>query len=409
MTKIKSALLMKGSLPANTSPVFLQKESSQKNADDKTAIVLAPPYSFQALSELYDMNSYHSRCCKVKAGVTVLLGYSIYDPDDDGRRPDENSKKIDTLLKNSLIDLYNVQLDHEIFGNGYIEIVRNSKKEITELYHIPARDSGLMLKDRGVLLKQVIGSTEIFYKLFEGEDYNTGDSRHEFIQLKNYNPNSRHYGVPDYMGAISAMYLDNSANEYNTRRFMNNAVPDSIIKMYGFDKDSDTESDIKNFFQGNFKGIENAGKVLLLWAEAKDGNEIEIEKMGSEIREASFRGLRMDNREEILAAHGVPARLAGVESAAKLSGGNETREQLKLFNEIVIIPKQKILAGVLNEIIEKGMNIKNWKMKFNTFEFANAAEDAAFYQTMVSSGILDPDEARIEMGYQAKKRNSAGE
>jgi PBSX family phage portal protein len=406
MSKIKSALLMKGSMPGNQ--MSIQKESSQGKADDKLAYVVSPPYSMTALSELYDMNSYHSRCCKVKAGVAVLLGYSIYDVEDEEKEHDEKAKQIDNLLKNSIPELFNMQLDFEIFGNGYLEVVRNKKYEVSEIYHIGARDCNLQYVGSGdnkkLMLKQVIGSTEMLYKPFEGDRYDKADERHEYIHLKNYNPNSRHYGVPDYMGAIATMYLDKSANDYNTAKFTNNAVPDSIIKMYGFDKDADTENDIKNFFQGNFKGTDNAGKVLLLWAEAKEGHEIEIEKMGAEIKEASFRGLRMDNREEVLAAHGVPARLAGVESAAKLSGGNETREQLKLFNEIVIIPKQKALARLLNDLIERGLNIKNWKVKFDTFEFANAAEDATFYQTMVTSGILEPNEARVEMGYPAMEK-----
>jgi len=420
MGKVNSVLLANNLLPGNTDPVraakklrdnksiSIKKDSAQKNADDENGIVIYPPYENEALAELFDMNSYHSRCCKVKAGVTVLLGYSIYDPVNPENMQDENYKKADDIIKNSIRDLYNVQLDHEIFGNGYIEIVRNNKGEVSELYHIAARDSYLVRRNKKIMLKQVIGTTEIYYKPFEGEKYDAADDRHEFVQVKNYNPGSRYYGVPDYLGAVPAMYLDIAANEFNTRRFSNNAIPDSVIKMYGFDKDADTESNIKNFFQGNFKGPENAGKALLLWADTKDGNEIEIEKMGAEVKEASFRGLRQDNRDEILAAHGVPARLAGVESAAKLSGGNETREQLKLFNEIIIIPRQKSLARILNEIIDKGLSASsdtniNWKMKFDTFEFANASEDADYYKTMVGSGILDADEARAEMGYPPRK------
>jgi PBSX family phage portal protein len=400
MAKIKSALIAKSSnIPENKTSIALQKESVQETADKKL-ITYDVPYSFEALAQLYDMNSYHSRCCKVKAGVTVLLGFSINNPEEDKEQnPDDGYKKIDALLNSSLNELYNVQLDHEIFGNGYLEIVRNNKKEIAELYHIPARYTQLINKNDKMMLKQTVGTTELYYKPFEGEKYQHDDKMHEYIHIKSYNPNSRFYGVPDYMGAVAAMYLDNSANEFNTRRFINNALPDSIIKMYGFDKDSDAENDIKNFFQGNFKGVENAGKVLLLWAEDKEKNTIEVDKMSGEIKEASFRGLRMDNREEVLAAHGVPARLAGVESAAKLSGGNETREQLKLFNEIVIIPKQKALARILNNLILTGLGIKNWEVKFNTFEFANAAEDSTFYQIMVTSGILDANEARVEMGY----------
>ena len=150
------------------------------------------------------------------------------------------------------------------------------------------------------------------------------------------------------------MYLDESAKTYNTNQF-SNPVPDSIIALADFDKDQKTETDISNFFRQNYGDPSKAGKkVLLLQIEGLAGQQLKdkifVEKMDREIKDSAFRGMRHDNREEIIAAHGLTPRLVGLESIGKLGGGGEVREQLKLINELIFIPRKKQLARIVNNI-----------------------------------------------------------
>lgn len=401
MSKIQSSLLIKSdTIPTNKSSVELKKESAQPIVENQlNQLILTPPYDTAALATLYNLNAYHKRCCLVKAGVTVRLGFSIYDLDKMDRKPDEEYERVKDFVETSIEELHNFQLDQEIFGNSYLEVVRDGKGDVAEIFHIAAKDTCIKIENRIKLLQELIGGTSIHYIPYMSENYQTdGKNRHEYIHLKNYNPESRYYGSPEYTGAISAMYLDESAKTFNTNRF-SNPVPESIIKMFGFEKDADTETNIKNFFTNNMGNADKAGKkVLLLWSESPDENKIIVDKMEADIKDASYRGMRDDNTTEIIAAHGLSPRVVGIESRAKLGGGGEVREQLKLINELVFIPRKKTLAKVVNNLI-LGMGIKGWKIRFDNFEFANAIDDATFYEKMVGAGIITADLAAQELGY----------
>lgn len=393
-------------IPENTNPlVVVEKESKQREAEQAECYDLTPRYDFTGLSKLFELNTYHSRCCKAKAGITLLLGFNVIPADNCAEKEsDDNYRRVEEFMRNSLYELYKMQLDEEVFGSGFAEIVRNNKREIAELYHIPTLESVLAYNKKRYELKQTLGGSIITYKEYEGKDYAKTD-KNEFIHIKNYGVGSRHYGMPDYISAVPTMFLDNSAIEFNTKRFLNNAMPDTILTFYGFDGEDDNrdgsalKKDIADFFRNNYKGTDKAGKVLVLFAESAENNKIEVEKMTPEIKDASFRGLRQDNKEEIVSAHGVPPRVIGIEAGGKLSGGGEAKEQLNIFNEIVIIPRKRKIERVINDLLITGMGISDWKIQLSKFEYANVVDDASYYKAMVEIGALDASEVRSEAGY----------
>lgn len=410
MSKIKATVISKNSsIPENKSSIPIGKESKQKPVENQNQLLLSPPYDTGALALLYDMNAYHKRCCLVKAGITTRLGFSLTNPRDPKAEADEDYARAEEFVNNYIEELHNFQLDDEIFGNSYLEIVRNNKGEVAEIYHIPAKDTHLIIENKKRYLRTNVAGTHIDYIPYMGTSYQKDSKdRHEYIHRKNYNPVNRYYGTPDYSGAIGAIYLDDSAKTFNTNRF-SDPVPETLIALAGMADDDATEKAITNFFTNNFGDSAKAGrKALLLQFEEMVGGlkeKLHIEKLERENKDASFRGMRQDNREEIVSAHGLSPRLVGLESISRLGGGGEVREQLKLMNEIIFIPRKRTLARIINMLFE-GMRIEKWKIKFDNFEFANAAEDAQFYTQMVIAGVIDADEARTELGYGPRKTNS---
>lgn len=410
MSKIKATVISKNSsIPENKSSIPIGKESKQTPAENQNQMILTPPYDTSALALLYDMNAYHKRCCLVKAGITVRLGFSLYDPKNDKAKPDKDYTRAEDFVNTYLEELHNFQLDDEIFGNSYLEIVRNNKGEVAEVYHIPGKDTQLMIENKKRYLRTNIAGTYIDYIPYLGTSYDKDDKdRHEYIHRKNYNPVNRYYGTPDYSGAIGAIYLDDSAKTFNTNRF-SDPVPETLIALAGMADDDATEKAIKDFFTNNFGDSSKAGrKALLLQFEEMVGGlkeKLHIEKLERENKDASFRGMRQDNREEIISAHGLSPRLVGLESASRLGGGGEVREQLRLINELIFIPRKKSMERIINNLF-LGMKIEKWKIKFDNFEFTNAVEDAQFYTQMVIAGVIDADEARTELGYGPRKSNS---
>lgn len=375
---------------------------------------IAPPYSFEKLAELYELNSYHARSMQLKAALTCMTGFNIVSGEDDKIRDDSYKQIMDWIEGHAfysgqpfLTTVYNFCLDREIFGNSFFEIVRNAKNETAEFYHIPVKNCRFS-KENNILklIQEIAGEKTIF------NPFNSGEKEvNEYIGLKSYHPKSLFYGVPDYIPALAAIVLDRSAVKFNIKRFDNNMVLDHIITVVGAAFGSSAKKDIKDFFTNNFTGLDNAGKSLLLEVDDKNKNEvgIEVHKVASEVKEGSYLELRKELKEEIIAAHGVPPRLVGIAAAGQLGGAAEVKEQMRLFRDIVIKPRQKEVEFVFNNFILKDAfpENKKWKLRFDAFDISDAVEDARFYETIMniqdSAGkkVLSADEIREELGYKA--------
>lgn len=408
----------------NTEELIL-KSSSQKE-DKINSGQQTPPYEPARLAELFELNVIHSRCIFLKAALVCMLGFNLV-TDDDSKEPDDEYNRIMAFLEDharynnqSWLDtLYNFLVDYEIFGYNFLEVVRNGKGDVAEFYHMPGVNVHIWKTSEGkVYAKQKVTVEEEDFYPFGAEHRVKG--KNEYLMMKCYTPRSIYYGIPEYIAATGAISLDRSAVEYNISNFKNNAVPPQVITAYGVENSGKKNSDnktmaglIKDFFNANFKGVANAGRALFLSTEKKkDDAFIEIKTIGSEIKDASFRNLRGDNKAEVAAAHGVPPRLVGIMTAGSLGGDSEAKQQMQMFRDLVIAPRQTKLEFLLNHfIIEQGLGIKKWKIQFERFDINDAINDATFFQNIMNIAdaqgekVLDVNEIREELGYKPREED----
>jgi capsid portal protein len=260
-------------------------------------------------------------------------------------------------------------------------------------------------KEKVMYLQQTILDKRAKFKKFGDEN---PQAFNEYIHLKQYSPLSRYYGIPEWMTALAAMYLDRNANTFNIKRFDNNAVPDHVLLTKGGKIDKDTKINIKDFFEKNFKGVDKTGKLLHINVEEPEGT-LDLKKVTEAIKEASFHILRMDNREEIVDAHGVPRRLVGLTRAGGLGDANQTKEEMNMFRNVNLKPRQARVEFIFNTFILPVMGINSLQFKVNRMEAGSDATDAIYYQTLTApnaegESILNIEEAREELGY--KKRDT---
>jgi HK97 family phage portal protein len=278
---------------------------------------------------------------------------------------------------------------------AYFELARNNKNELAEIYHIPGKEARVVYKDKEITLVQVVNNERVFFSRF-GE---IKEGMNEYVMMKNYNPKSRFYGMPEYIGTLGSLILDRNATEYNINKFGNNAIPETIITLRGGSFGKGTKTQIKDFFTNNLKGVRNAGRSLILEAEDESA-VIDVKPIAPEMKDASFRNLRLDARDEIIAAHGIPKMLLGISEAGSLSDTSKGKSQLKIFQDCVIEPRQNRLEFLLNNlIIKQGLGVKNWIIKLNKLYADDPKGDAAFYETMSKIGALTNNEIREDLGY----------
>jgi PBSX family phage portal protein len=335
---------------------------------------IAPPYDPAELARYYQSNSYHQRCVQTKALVTAGLGYELspageYFSDSDssvnmlkaaGPEAEEEAEKIKRFLTNNELEtgdtfiemLIKFQTDFEVFGYAFLEVAPDNETGETLLYHMPAKNSALSFSGSGkeiVLRQNINGKIQLF-------------SPGQFLMIKNYNPESRYYGLPEYISSLPAILLDREMMEYNISRIQNNAIPDLIVTVSGTQLSQAQKDTMKEFWKNNFKGAGNSGKTLLIESTAKD-SQIQVTEIKSTYRDGAFRLAKRECRDEIIACHGVPPILLGIKTSGSIGSGKDIIEQMRTFREIIIEPRQRRLENLLNTFFTDKLGVNNTKLK----------------------------------------------
>jgi len=345
----------------------------------------SPPYPFETLAETVKMNPYHQRALHVKAACSTLVGYEL-----------QQKEVADNKLKDPwnvlwdggfLLNIGKIAFDWELFGNAFIEVVRGTGRKIVALGHIPAVT--MWVTKTG--FSQII-NTDGRNEKIDFEPYGAG-KEHEVIHLRQYGGSSSVYGLPEWIGCLNALILDNNSTEWNYRFFENNLIPGWAIIIEDGELDELAEHAIRDYFQQNFKGTSNAHKTLLL---TPNGSKITFQKLQADMKDMDFEQMKLSCRNEIVSGHGVPPRLLGIMSAAQLGGGGEMEWQLKMFRDVTLSTKQSYYEAELNKIlaeVDPGLTIK-----FKQIDITTETTDIANTKMEIESCTLLPNEAREAKG-----------
>ena len=408
------------------------KEKQSKQLDDPfkeeydQSNIVKPLYNLSNLAKLLDMNTWHYRACKTKArdaagnyNLTPLI--------------DNPSKKQKKLLENVIDDidpegnksiteiLEKFQLDYESTGNNALEIIGEGKD--LKLKHIPSH-TVRRTKDRQVYV-QKRGTKTRYFKRFGADfdlDYETGkrykagelsvqQDANEILHLMNYSSRSDYYGVPDNIPALMSILGDRESQEYNLDFFENHAVPDYAVTVTGTSLNPEVKKQIKKYFNQSLR--ENRRSTLVITADKdkaggdlglndQEDIEIKFQKLAADVKNSSFRLYRQDNRDEILAAHGVPPYRAAVAASGAL-GQNVAKETNEIYKNSVIGPRQDILEQRLNIMFQQKLNITDWKFEFNKLDTKDEEKEDDKKFKGFDKGAITPNELRRHLGYEPKE------
>lgn len=350
--------ILKGS---KESKQFVSRDSLNNNG------TIEPFINFDELVKFYYFNVYHQRSIKIKAALLSQIEETTLDK----YLPDNEFAKD---------FMYAFCTDLEIYGNAFLE--KSGTTSDFYLYH--------MLGYQGRLNKQ----KEIFQISQDDEAI-----KMEGFHLKYYSPIGKFYGEPDYLTAIDQINTTQKADKYNTSFFENGARPGYGVIFENSSPNADQIATFKEFFGSQYKGYENAHKTLLLHtgksSEGSPPAKVRLEKLDN-VEDMSFEKLRNVNRNDIIAAHGVPPRLVGVMAAGQLGGGTELIDQLHSFNEIVLKPKIKTIEDFFANI---GIT-----HKIKPIDVTNFKDDSDLVTNLVDSQILTHQEAKEILGFTNKTK-----
>ncbi|GGA31961.1 hypothetical protein GCM10007416_00630 [Kroppenstedtia guangzhouensis] len=415
--------------------------------------VIQPQYDPGTLIDVMDQNTYHYRCVQAKARDVTGLGWKLvpaFKKDEEDREPDETQKA--TVLEflrqphpeETLEEiLFKFWTDYEAVGWAALEIIRNNQanpQQITGLRWIPAHTIRIHRdRDRYV---QIRGARRVWFKALGAPfdvDWRTGlkffppnvlrptgvegvedeedpsiteepiapeHQGTEVLYLTNHVPSSDYYGTPDVMPALAAILGDIARAEYNIEFFENFGVPAYAVTVIGTELDDDTVAAIKKYFQKDLKEKRHGTLVLTAQKDPALGEEaqdikIEFQALAVDVKEASFRLYRKDNRDEVLSAHGVPPYRAGIAEEGSL-GGSTAAESTEIYKQSIILPRQQILeVRITRHILREAYGVTDWKFEFERIDTRDEERDIEILESKFNLGALTINDIRRELGQEA--------
>lgn len=400
----------KGILPydllqkAETSTSSRQLEATQKwmTLND----LVPPPYDPMSFLNLFESNSVFWRCVNQLAIDVAGLGWSLQLQDDkkdnkaelgsineflDKPNPDDSFRSI---LKQLLIDW-------GTSGWFGLEVARNNKQNIAEVYHVPAYT--LRVHKSKKKFCQIRNNKKAWFKKF-GETQNisvkTGkeiagrgkDKANELIYYKNYCPKSDFYGVPNIISAIGDLMGLIGLRDYNLAFFENYGVPAALIVLEG-DWEKGSDKTVSDFLNKEIKGNANAYRTLVVTQ--PDKCKFNYQKLGVDVKESSFKLYEKTRQEDILIAYSMPAQRIGITPTVGKLGGNVAAEQTKIYVEGVVEPLQLDLEEIINKQL---LQSETYKFKFNDIDTRDIIALSERLIKEIGSAVRTPNQAINELG-----------
>ncbi len=372
--------------------------------------LIPPPYPPEVLLTLYESNSVFWRCVEQLASDVAGLGWNLQlkeDKKDDKTEfnrlnefllrpnPDNNLR---TIMKELLIDWGNIGW----FG---LEVVRNNKGDVAEIYHVPAHT--IRVHKSNEKYCQTRNNKKVWFKKFgveddisskdgkesaKGKSFTSKTKANELIFYRNFYPKSDYYGVPNAISAIGDIIALISLRDYNLAFFENYGVPSAIVTLSG-DWETGSEKKISAYLNKEFKGTEKAHRTLVV-REAGEGCKIDYRPLGVEIKEASFKLYKQMAREDVLIAYSMPPERIGIRIVGKL-GGNVAEEATRIYVQSVVEPLQVDLEDIINQKI---LQSEIYEFKFENIDTRNLQELVERLHKQIEHGVRTPNEVRKELG-----------
>lgn len=401
------------------SEVKFEKSTKQLNREKRWIgeqdLIPHPSYSFDSLYTLFEHCEIFSACvCQIAEDVAGL-GWKLIlkdDPDIEGQEVKENPEeklKITNFLnrpnnKQSLRQVFISLLQARgIVGFGGIEVVRNQKGEIADIYAI--RGTNLYIHEDRNKYCQKIAQKKMWFKDYGYDkdiDSETGEEGHfsfekranELIFFGTDYGKSSYYPIPKVLPAVSSVVCLLDIKSYNLSFFANYSVPAYAVILEG-EWGTDVSQYITQFLNTEVKGSDNANKTIVLTT--PEGGKVTFKALSIDEKEGSFKAYQVLLEDDIMLAHSMPPYRLGRAVVGNL-GGSNSREATIVYKQSVVEPLQEYLENIVNTLfLEKGLDCYSYEFKFNDLDVRDLENEVIRYNSLIEHGVMTPNEAREKL------------
>lgn len=292
-----------------------------------------PPVDLPALARTYRATAHHGSSLQVKRNI---LSRSFIP------HPLLNRQAFRSLVT-----------DYLVFGNAYPEQVFGRLGRLLELRPAQAR-----YVRRGIEPGQYWWTCD-WRQPVEFE-------RGSIIHLMEPDINQELYGVPDYLGAMQSILLNENATLFRRKYYLNGShagfilnVTDEVMNQEDIDGMREALKSSKG--PGNFRNL-----FLYTPGGKKDG--VQLIPISEVAAKDDFAGIKNVTRDDTLAGHRVPPQLMGV-MPSNVGGFGDVEKAARVFVTNELEPLQAVFLGI-NDIL--GQEV----VKFRPYELGSTVQES---------------------------------
>lgn len=374
-------------------------ETAQIKETEYGAGFKTPEYPLKFLAGLLDVNLFHYDCCEMVGLDCVKNGFDVVKTGSDVEELNEAKSEFLNFLNTlpiSILDVLQATIfDYEAIGCGGMELVRETTlgTPIVAFEHLKVTNCKLADDDKRLLME--IQGKKVWFILY-GENYDengnllylnrvTGEwsntswgvdlDAHEVLWWREYKTGCNSYGSARITKALDILELEIGRTNFNIKFFENYGLPAFAVYITGNFRDEEQNRYLPNGEENpNFdvtktlryrlaqqieEVIKNPHSAVVLSLPTSVGSgEIKVNfvPLSTDIKEASFRMMRQDNKDDICSTHKISSNLVGASKTGAL-GGNVLEAETKVYQENKIQPMQKVFTNVLNKVFQNEVGV----------------------------------------------------
>lgn len=244
-------------------------------------------------------------------------------------------------------------LDYMVFGDAFFYRNTNAFGQVLELEHLPA-----------INMRVKVGGG---FRMLQPDNKYIDFEQEEIEHVMDYDVEQSIYGIPDYLGGLQALLLNEAATLFRRRYYSNGAHAGYIF--YTNDPDL-TEADEDNLREqiSSSKGVGNFRSMFVNIPNGKE-NAIQIIPVGDFQAKDELEKVKNITRNDVIAAWRMNPALAGI--IPENSGGFGDIEKIdRVYTSNEILPICQLFNQV-NDSLREDRRI-NWKEHKQPVETANS-------------------------------------
>jgi hypothetical protein len=349
---------MISSLINNTTSIKLSSNYTQVSSDEKESSKGWVDYGDrngfpQYCIELADQSPVHGSL--IRSISQMIAGKGITSKDV-GTASLIKSLGFDRLTDNTSIDL-------ELHGGFFWQVLWTLGGELSSVEHLPFENcriginrengdiNGVWYSNDWANLKRKRNAPR-FIPLYS-EATKKDSPRQAYFCFKN-SSTANYYGKPDYISSLNYIELSRQIALFHVNNIQNGLFPSMVVSMNNGVPETQEEMDIvRNDIERNISGAVNAGKFILMFNENRD-RAAEFTPFPITDADKQYQYLEDTCTRHIMIAHRVTSPLLfGIREGGGLgSNKDEMEAALKIFDEQVIQPSQRLITDSVEEILQ---------------------------------------------------------